>query len=262
MSESVSAVLALLMIIGMIGSVLVFMNDRVNWTAFGGMLTLLFGSLGLLVWSLFRRDKAPDFLKTVPRRLLERDGFYFKVLTNPVKGRCYLDLHFQTRYERPSRAIVVLQATKDLFLLRPGVASMTVEIECPAGGYGMTSVPWPVARKAQGKARWLDVGADVTYPEGRGKMIRYLGCIQAGRVQVGTVALRAAAAVMAGLTFGLAMGGAVVMMQPARVKLRFPVDVEESVDDDLPILTKVVWKLGDPPGHPSAGKGLSTDPDF
>ena len=40
MSESVQAVLALLMIIGMIGSVVVFMNDRVNWPAFGGMLTL------------------------------------------------------------------------------------------------------------------------------------------------------------------------------------------------------------------------------
>ena len=55
---------------------------------------------------------------------------------------------------------------------------MTVEIECPAGGYGMTSVPWPVAKKFQGKARWLDVGADVAYPEGRGKMIRYRGGLQ------------------------------------------------------------------------------------
>ena len=35
---------------------------------------------------------------------------------------------------------------------------MTVEIDCPAGGYGMTSVPWPVAEKAQGKARgWTSV---------------------------------------------------------------------------------------------------------
>ena len=98
------------MIIGVFGSVVIFSNDRVNWPAFGGMLTLTIGSLGLLIWSLFRRDKVPDFLKTVPGRMLERDGFCFKVLANPVKGRCYLDLHFQSRYERPSRAIVVLQA--------------------------------------------------------------------------------------------------------------------------------------------------------
>ncbi len=257
MSESVQAVLALLMIVGMIGSVVVFTSDRVNWPAFGGMLTLAIGSLGLLIWSLFRRDKAPDFLKAVPGKMLERDGFCFKLLANPVKGRCYLDLYFQSRYEGPSRAIVVLVPTKDIFVLRPGVASMTVEIECPAGGYGMTSVPWPVARKAQGKSRWIDVGADVAYPEGRGKMIRYRGGLQVRTA--GNDALRTAAAVMAVLTVGLAMGGAVVMMRPARVKLRFPVDVEESVDDDLPILTKIVWKLGDPPVPPSHQKSLAID---
>ncbi len=96
MSESIQAVLALFMIIGMVGSVLVFMNDRVNWAAFSGMLTLMFGSLGLLLWSLFRRDKAPDYLKNVRGPLLERDGFCFKVLASSVKGRCYLDLHFQS----------------------------------------------------------------------------------------------------------------------------------------------------------------------
>jgi hypothetical protein len=251
MSESVQAVLALLMIIGMIGSVVVVMNDRVNWPALAGMLTLMCGSLGLLLWSLFRRDKAPDFLKKVPGRLLERDGFCFKVLANPVKGRCYLDLHFQSRYERPSRAIVVLQATKDLFVLRPGVASMTVEIECPAGGYGMTSVPWPVARKAQGKARWLDVAADVAYPEGRGKMIRYRGGLQVGKAGRDTW--------KAIITVAGAMGGGIVLTRKARVKLRFPVDVEESVDDDLPILTKTVWKIGDPPVPTSHQKWESID---
>ncbi len=91
-------------------------------------------------------------------------------------------------------------------------------------------------------------------------MIRYRGGLQVGKVE--TDALRAAAAVMAVLTVGLAMGGAVVMMRPARVKLRFPVDVEESVNDDLPILTKVVWKLGDSPGHPSSSKSLAIGPEL
>jgi hypothetical protein len=254
MSESVQAVLALLMIIGMVGSVFVFMNDRVNWTAFGGMLTLTTGSLGLLIWSLFRRDKVPDFLKKVPGKSLERDGFCFKVLANPVKGRCYLDLYFQSRYERPSRAIVVLQPSKGFFLMRPGLASMTVEIDCPAGGYGMTSVPWPVAKKFQGKARWLDVGADVLYPEGRGKMIRYRGGLQvrtAGRDTWRAI-----------ITVAGAMGGMIVLSKPAKVKLRFPVDVEESVDDDLPILTKILWKLGDTPEQTSFQKSPAIDREF
>ncbi len=151
MSESVQAVLALLVIIGMVGSLAAVLPLQANWSASAGFLTLMLSSLGLLLWSLFRRDKAPDFLKKVPGPALERDRFCFKVLANAVKGRCYLDLDFQSRYERPSRAIVVLQPSKGFFLMRPGLASMIVEIDCPGGGYGMTSVPWPVAKKFQGK---------------------------------------------------------------------------------------------------------------
>ena len=260
MSESVQAVLALLMIIGMIGSVLVFMNDRINWPAFGGMLALMLGSLGLLVWSLFRRDKAPDFLKKVPGKLLERDSLCFKVLANSVKGRCYLDLHFQGRYDRPCRAIVVLQPSKGFFLTRPGLASMTVDIDCPAGGYGVTSVPWPVAKKYQGKFQSLDVGADVEYPEGRGKMIRYRGGAQLRTM--GADHFKAVMAAAAILNVSAGLGIAVVLRNPVRVKLKLPLDVEETVDDDLPILTKVMWKLGDPPNPSLLRKSLVTEPDF
>ncbi len=254
MSESVQAVLALLMIIGLIGCILVFMNDRVNWPAFAGMLTLMFGSFGLLLWSILRRDKVPDFLRTVPGPLLERNGFCFKVFVNPVKGRCYLDLYFQSRYERPSEAIVVLQPSKGFFLVRPDLASMTIAIECPAGGFGVTRVPWPVAKKFQGKAQWVDVGADVRYPEGRGKMIRYRG-----GGQVGTAGRDIGLAI---LTVAGAMGGMIVLKKPAKVKLRFPVGVEEAVDEDLPISTKIVWRLGDAANPSSLKKSPATDPDL
>ncbi len=258
MSESIQAVFSLFLIIGVLGSIMVFMNDRVNWTAFSGMVALAVGSLGLLLWSLFRRDKAPDFLKKIQGRLLERDSLCFKVIANPVKGRCYLDLHFQNRYERPSQAMVVLQPSKGFFLTRPDVAGMTVEIECPAGGYGVTSVPWPIAKKFQGKTQLLDVGADVRYPEGKGRMIRFRGGLQvnsAGRDVWRTVITVAGA--MAG-----SIGGMIVLSKPAKVKLKFPVDVEESVDDDLPISTKIVWKLGDAPDQSLPKKSAATDVDF
>jgi hypothetical protein len=256
MSESFQAVLGLLMIVGVFGSIMVFVNDRVNWSVFSGLLTLAIGSLGLLLWSLFRRDKAPDFLKSIQGRLLERDHFCFKVIANPVKGRCYLDLHFQSRYERPSRAMVVLQPSKGFFLTRPDVAGMTVEIECPAGGYGVTSVPWPIAKTFQGKTQLLDVGADVRYPEGKGKMIRFRGGLQvaalSGEVWRATI-----------MTVAAAMGGMIVLLSKrAKVKLKLPVDVEESVADDLPITTKIVWKLGDAPDQSLTKKSPATDLGF
>jgi hypothetical protein len=236
-----------MMIIGMVGSVLVFMNDRVNWPALAGMLSLMFGSLGILLWSLFRRDKAPDFLKTIPGRMLERDGFCFKVVVNALKGTCYLDLHFQSRYARPTRAMVVFQPSEGFFLVRPGLASMTVEIECPAGSYGVTSLPWPVGKKFQGKSQSLDVGAKVQYPQGRGKMIRYRGGLQVGRAGFDTWRVI--------LTVAAALGGVVVLSKPAKVKLKLPVNVEESVDDEAPISTKIIWRLGDPTVQSVAHEG-------
>jgi hypothetical protein len=150
--------------------------------------------------------------------------------------------------------MVVLQPSKGFFLLRPGLASMTVELECPAGGYGVTSIPWPVAKKFQGKKQLFDVGADVFYPEGRGKMIRYRG-----GVQVRTAGIDAWRAI---LTVAGAMGGMIVLTSSAKVKLKLPIDVEESIDDDLPISTKIIWKVDEAPVDASIKKSPIADPDL
>jgi hypothetical protein len=249
MSESVQAVLALLMIVGAIGCGLVFVSDRVNWAAFAGMLTLAIGNLGLLLWSLFRHDRAADFLREVEGPLFERDGFCFKPRATAVKGRCYLDLHFQSRYDRPSKAVVVLQPSRGFLLVRPDLASMTVEIDCPAGGCGITSFPWPVPRTFQGQVLSLDLGADVIYPEGRGNMIRYHGGIQ--------VPARGVNRWRYILTFAAAVGGMIVLPETVSVKLKLPVDVAESIDDNSPIVTTIERKLSEKPEGPSAHQDRS-----
>ena len=83
-------------------------------------------------------------------------------------------------------------------------------------------------------------------------MIRYRGGLQFRTA--GTDTLRATLAAAAILTVSGAMGGVLLLTSQARVKLRLPVNVEESVDDDLPILTKTVWKLGDPAFRPHSRK--------
>lgn len=236
MSESIQAVLALLMIVGGIGSALVFTNDRVNWPVFSGFLSLSIGSLGILLWSLFRRDKAPNFLKQIPGGMFERDGFCFKIIVNPVNGRCFLDLHFQSRYDRASKAMVVLQPSKGFFLTRPDLASMTVEIECPGGGYGVTQIPWAVGKPFQGRSQTLDVGADVFYPDGKGTMIRY-----AGGKQVGSAGFDVSRAI---LTVAGAMGGMIIYSSKAKAKFRLPTNVDESIPENTAITTKIIWKLG------------------
>jgi hypothetical protein len=85
-------------------------------------------------------------------------------------------------------------------------------------------------------------------------MIRYRGGLQ-----VGTAGFDTWRAI---LTVAGAMGGMIVLSRPAKLKLRFPVDVEEWVDDELPISSKIVWQLGDAPNHVSILKRPGPDPDF
>ena len=121
---------------------------------------------------------------------------------------------------------------------RPGLGSMTIQVDCPAGSYGVTHIPWAVAKKFQGKKLSLDVAANVNYPEGRGKLIRYRGGVQVGAA--GNDALRIA------MTVAGAMAGMMVVSSKARETITLPTDVAETVDDALPITTDILWKLGDP----------------
>ena len=253
MSESAQAVFGLVVIVGMMGSVFAYPTDRGSWAPFVATVSITIGSLGILLWSLFRRDKAPDHLKSLPGGLFERDGFCFKLMTRPKKGRCYVDLYFQSRYDRPSHAMVVLQPSRGFFLARPDLSTMTIEVDCPAGGHGVTSVPWSVGKKFQGKAQSLDVAADVFYPGGKGAMIRYRG-----GVQVGTAGFDTWNAV---LTVAGAMGGMIVLKTKAKATLGLPTDVEESVADDLSITTTILWNLGDAPDHPPIKQRSGLDPN-
>ena len=64
------------------------------------------------------------------------------------------------------------------------------------------------------------------------------------------------------ITLAGALSGTFVLYKPARMKRKFPVDVEESVDENLPIQTEILWKLGDPPLPAVFRKSHSIDPDF
>lgn len=237
MSESVQAVLALLMIVGMFGSVLVFLSDRVPWGAFAGFLSLMLGSSGLLLWSLLRRDRVPDHLKQLPGGAFERDGLCFKVIYRVAGGVCHLDLYFQTRYDRASRGMILLQPAQGFWLNRPRLRSMTLEVGCPPGGAGVVSLPWAIPAKFQGKKQALDVGADVFYPGGRGKMIRFKG-----GVQVRTAGFDTWRTVM---TAAGAMGGMIVLSRPAQLKIKLPQGVAETVASDAPVTQQIFWSLDD-----------------
>ena len=73
MGESAKATIALVMIVCLIGSAFALFDEPQNWHwaarigfPFGAVL-----SVGILLWSMRRRDRAPDFLGQVAGRYFE-----------------------------------------------------------------------------------------------------------------------------------------------------------------------------------------------
>src|SRR4051794_21970080 len=75
-----------------------------GWALLVGLPLAAPACLGLLLWALFRKDRAPDFLRQRFGAYFERSGFCFAVTCASEGVLAFLDLYYQNRYERPCQA--------------------------------------------------------------------------------------------------------------------------------------------------------------
>ena len=226
MGETAKSVLALVMIIGMVGSVMAWMMDGTTWRTLAG-----FPAMAPERWDpavvINAERQVSRSLAEVMQRLFERDGFCFAIIPVASEGQCRLDVYFQHRFDRHCRAQVIIRPSQQFFLNRRPIETLTVEIECEGGAYGVARVPWAVPARLQGKKQSFDVGAHADYPSGRGTMIRYRDGIRVGTAKRD---------VWSGI---LTMSGPSVewssSAQPAKLKLTLPKRVVETVPEDSPI---------------------------
>lgn len=194
--------------------------------------------LAPLIWAQTRKDKVPDFLYRVTPRYFERDGFCFAVVPQVVNGDCSMHIFFQNRYDRPCSAQLLIRASSGLFSGRPELSDISLGLSCGPAEFGRSTIPWAVPQNLQGKKVSLSLYAGVKYPDGRGTLLRYRDGLRVG--SVGMDAWRE------GLQIAGALGGALVISRPARIKLTLPSGVSSSMQDAISVDTKVIWKLGDP----------------
>ena len=207
---------------------------------------ILFGSGGLvalcasvLAWGSMRRDRVPDFLRHISRRFFERDGFTFSIVPTCSRGVAALTIFWQTRYENPSQAVVILGPGRQFLGDRRDLDSMQIFVDCPGSGFGIVQVPWAIPAKYQGKKQTLEVAAAVDYPNGRGRAVRFRNGLQVGVGE--TTAFQAAVSV------GALMTGHIVLRKPAKMTITLPAGVAEQVPDGSQIRSKVLWKPGEDP---------------
>jgi hypothetical protein len=244
MGESTKAVLAFVLIVGLISTPLAWYSDgptTVTWAFRIGGPVVAIVSLWLILALHFRADLARDYLQELTGTYFNRGGFGFAFLVGAVEGVAYLDAYFINQHSRPCQGRIALRPARGFFLNRAKIDTITFQIDCGPGAYGYTRLPFPVPADLQGKAQSFEIGASVQYPEGRGKRLRFHD----------GVFLRANAKF--GNTFGTAVllagaaTGTIILSKPAIVKLQLPVNVADEIPfPDAPQVA-VLWQLGDAP---------------
>ena len=125
MSESGKAVLALVMIIGIVASrTWVWTNRGYTMTPRIVFPAATFAVVALLVWAITRKDHVPDFLHQLTGGYFERNGFCFTVDFQPHNGVCVATMFYQNRYSRPCRAKILIQPTRKFWLNRGQLSSL------------------------------------------------------------------------------------------------------------------------------------------
>jgi hypothetical protein len=244
MNESIKAVLGLVVAACALVGIVAWLPGATNqvsmvtWWLRIGCPILGVICLAPLIWAQARKDKAPDFLARITPRYFERDGFCFALIPQVADGNCTLHIYFQNRYDRPCSAQILIRASSGLFSGRPDLSDIALGLPCGPAEFGRSSIPWAIPQNLQGKAVSLSIYAGAKYPNGRGTLLRYRDGLRVGAV--GTDVWRE------GLQIAGALGGALVISRPARIKLTLPSGVSTSKQDTIAADTKTIWKLGDP----------------
>lgn len=244
MNESIKATLALVIAACALAGIVVWLPSTTNevtsvtWSFRIGCPVLGVVCLAPLIWAQRRKDKAPDFLSSITPRYFERDGFCFAIVPHVVVHDYTMRLYFQNRYDRPCSAQILIRALSGLFSGRPDLSDVALGISCGPAEFGCSAIPWAIPHDLQGKTVSLSVYGGVKYPNGRGRLLRYRDGLRVG--SVGTDVWRE------GLQIAGALGGALVVSRPARIKLMLPSGISASRQETIVADTKTIWKLGDP----------------
>ncbi len=244
MVESIKSVCSLVFIVAAIATFFLWIKERpdqATWIARVVAPIVGLAAIGLLLKLHFRPDLAPDYLKALSGTYFNRDGFAFALSANPVDGVCMLTAHFMNQYDRPCTGCIAVRPGKGFWLNRAEIPTLTYQIPCDPGAFGVARIAIPVPLNLQGKAQRFEVGASVKYPSGKGKRLRFHdGLFLRTNANFGN-AFGTALAVAGALTF------TVVISKPAECKILLPTGVAESLPDDMPSQVKTIWQLGDPP---------------
>jgi hypothetical protein len=218
-------------------------DDRPNqltWILRFAPVFVVLAALAVFLRLHFQRDLVPDYLYATCGKYFDRDGFCFATALENMDGVCVLHTYFQNRYDRPCVGKIALRPAKEFFV-RPDMDTIAIYAQCDGGAFGVHRIAVGIPRQMQGRKVKLEVGASVTYPDGRGKMLRF----REGHVLRADTDFHNSFA--RSMTIAGALSGAIVLTKPAATKLQIPPNVSEQIPDDIEPHTAILWRPGDEP---------------
>lgn len=214
--------------------------DQLTWILRISPIPIAILSLLLFLRLHYQRDLAPDLLYR-HGRYFDRDGFCFHLLPSAVGGKCVFHLLFQNRYEKACTARIALRPVTFGGAHEPLVY---MAVRCPGAAFGTAKVAVGVPAKLQGKKVSCDVGADVEYPDGKGKMLRFKDGIVLRRNTSFVDSFARTTSLLA------LMGGSILLHRPARLKCTLPNNVAKELPSAVPEPAEILWEPGDPLPQP------------
>jgi len=244
MAESIKAVCVVVLIAGAMTSGIAWTEERpteMAWLCRIGGATAAILSLVVFLYIHFRKDVARDYLREDFGDYFNRSGLGFVCVWTVDNGLAYLNVYFQNQYSGPCTAEIALRPKSGLFSRRSELELIEIYVASGPGTFGVTRLPVAIPQSMQRSSFQFEVGASVTYLEGRGKQLRFyegktLRCNKSFQNPVGNLLS------VAGL-----LGGMLVWRNRPYIEFQLPGNVATELHEEQGEQTRILWELGDPP---------------
>jgi hypothetical protein len=159
----------------------------------------------------------------------------------PSTANAFFLLLFQNRYERPCTATV---AIRPVTFTGASETLALITVQCPGAAYGLAKQEVGLPEEWQGKNVSFDLGADVNYPEGKGKTMRFK---DATLLRQNTHFVNNFGRITSVLAL---LGGHIHIHGPFRVKYTMPDNVATDSATTVSEQVQILWQTGDPLPEP------------
>jgi hypothetical protein len=244
MRESLKMICVVAIIFGSVSAALTWVDQRPTTLVWllriGSPVLCVLALVGFLALH-FRRDIAPDLLRKYFGTYFDRSGFCFSIGVSSPGGVCTLVIPFQNRHERPCMARIALRPGKSFFASHQADL-LNLQLFADSGEFGICRVPIAMPAPLQGKVQRFEVGADVEYPNGKGRALRFANGITLRTNSRFENLLNTAT------TFVHFVHMPLLLLLPHRnaaVRLKIPQSVAQTLPDECRMTVKTFWKLGD-----------------